>query len=77
MAQTLLILNYFVEQVKVVSGSDYGVTSNLKISSDMCAVSEHIPLFTSVGTNPSPTNKGLYSAGGGNYQHTYTYCNNH
>ena len=67
-----LILNYFVEQVKVVNGSDYGVTSNLKISSDLCAVSEHMPLFTPTGSNPAPTNKGLYSAGGGNYQHTYT-----
>lgn len=66
------IFDYFLEQVKVTSGSDYGITSNLKISSDLCAISEHMPLFTNPETKSSPTQKARYSAGGGNYQLTYT-----
>lgn len=65
------ILDFFVEQVKVTSGTSYGVPSTLKISWDRCAISENLPFFTTAGTASSPTSKGIYSAGGGNYQQTY------
>ena len=65
------ILDFFVEQVKVTSGTSYGVPADLKISSDLCAISENLPFFTTAGTASSPTSKGVYSAGGGNYQQTY------
>lgn len=48
------------------SGNNYVVASDLKLAYDKCAVSEYIPSFSTSGTD-----KGLYSAGGGNYQKTY------
>ena len=65
-----LILDFFIKKIKV-SGSTYKIASDLKIATDICAISENIPFFTTAGTASSPTDKGLYSAGGGNYQKTY------
>ena len=48
------------------SGNNYVVAADLKLAYDKCAVSEYIPSFSTSGTD-----KGLYSAGGGNYQKTY------
>lgn len=48
------------------SGNKYVVAADLKLAYDKCAVSEYIPSFSTSGTD-----KGLYSAGGGNYQKTY------
>ena len=48
------------------SGNKYVVAVDLKLAYDKCAVSEYIPSFSTSGTD-----KGLYSAGGGNYQKTY------
>ena len=65
------ILDFFVQKVAVTSGTSYGIPADLKISSDLCAISESLPFFTTEGTASSPTSKGVYSAGGGNYQQTY------
>lgn len=69
------VLEHFCAQVKLISGTTYGVASNLKTSADLCAISEKLPLFTASGTSASASNKGTYDAGGGNYQQTYTGVN--
>lgn len=69
------VLEHFCAQVKLISGTTYGVASNLKTSADLCAISENLPLFTASGTSASASNKGTYDAGGGNYQQTYTGVN--
>ena len=70
------ILDLFVNQIEV-SGTKYSVSKELKISSDICAISENVPVFTMATETPPSfttsvgTAKGTYSAGGGNYQITY------
>ena len=65
------IFGLFIDQIKVTGGSSYRVPSDLKIAFDNCAISENLPFFTTSGTASSVTNKGTFSAGGGNYQQTY------
>ena len=65
------ILDLFISRVESSSAKKYGVSSDLKISTDLCAISENIPLFSTEKTASSPTDKGLYSSGGGNYQRTF------
>ena len=70
------ILDLFIKQIEV-DGTSYGVSSELKLSSDLCAISENVPVFTRATETPPSfttsvgTAKGTYSAGGGNYQITY------
>lgn len=70
------IFDLFVKQIKGEETS-YGVSAELKISSDLCAISENVPVFTTAAEAPPSfttsvgTAKGTYSAGGGNYQITY------
>lgn len=70
------ILDLFINQIEV-DGTSYSVSSKLKISSDVCAISENVPIFTRATETPPSfttsvgTAKGTYSAGGGNYQMTY------
>ena len=66
-----MILELFVKQTSVIEGTTYGIPADLKISADLCAISEHIPFFSTEGTASKLTDKGMYSAGGGNYQKTY------
>lgn len=76
-----LIFEHFFSQVELAEGGDFAVSSSLKIASDVCAITESLPVFTMAtetpptfstsGTSSSPTNKGTYNAGNGNYQMTY------
>ena len=74
------VLTSFVSKIKSVGSGTYVVASDLKLAYDKCAISEYIPPLTVTNT---VSYKGLYSAGGGNYQVTYkdvraadisTYC---
>ena len=65
-----LILDHVVEQVKV-SGTSATIPADLKVSADLCAISENLPVFDTSGTASTPENKGTYSSGGGNFQQTY------
>ena len=74
------VLASFVSKIKSVGSGTYVVASDLKLAYDKCAISEYIPSLTVTNT---VSYKGLYSAGGGNYQVTYkdvraadisTYC---
>ena len=60
------VLTSFVSKIKSVGSNKYVVAADLKFAYDKCAISEYIPNFNPAGI----TNKGLYSAGGGNYQKT-------
>lgn len=62
------ILTSFVSKIKSVGSNKYVVAADLKFAYDKCAVSEYIPPLSATGV----TDKGIYSAGGGNYQKTYT-----
>ena len=62
------VLASFVSKIKAVGSNKYVIASDLKYAYDKCAVSEYIPAFRHSGA----TDKGMYSAGGGNYQRTYT-----
>lgn len=62
------ILTSFVSKIKSVGSNKYVVAADLKLAYDKCAVSEYIPPLSATGV----TDKGIYSAGGGNYQKTYT-----
>ena len=62
------VLTSFVSKIKSVGSNKYVIASDLKFAYDKCAVSEYIPPLSATGV----TNKGIYSAGGGNYQITYT-----
>ena len=70
------ILDLFINQIEL-NGASYVVPSELKIASDVCAISENVPIFTMATETPPSfttsvgTSKGTYSAGGGNYQITY------
>ena len=65
------ILTSFVSKIKSVGSKKYVVAADLKLAYDKCAVSEYIPPLT-LSSSTGVTNKGIYSAGGGNYQITYT-----
>ncbi len=65
------ILTSFVSKIKAVGSNKYVVAADLKFAYDKCAVSEYIPPIT-LSSSTGVTNKGIYSAGGGNYQITYT-----
>ena len=65
------ILTSFVSKIKSVGSNKYVVAADLKLAYDKCAVSEYIPPLT-LSSSTGVTNKGIYSAGGGNYQITYT-----
>ena len=61
------VLASFVAKIKSVGSNKYVVAADLKYAYDKCAVSEYIPPLSATGV----TDKGVYSAGGGNYQKTY------
>ena len=61
------VLASFVAKIKSVGSNKYVVAADLKYAYDKCAVSEYIPPLSATGV----TDKGIYSAGGGNYQKTY------
>lgn len=65
------ILTSFVSKIKSVGSGKYVIASDLKFAYDKCAISEYIPPLT-LSSSEGVTNNGLYSAGGGNYQYTYT-----
>ena len=66
------ILTSFVSKIKSVGSGTYVIPADLKFAYDKCAVSEYIPPLSVTNTETNTvTNKGLYSAGGGNYQITY------
>lgn len=62
------VLTSFVSKIKSVGSNKYVIASDLKFAYDKCAISEYIPPLSATGV----TDKGVYSAGGGNYQKTYT-----
>lgn len=62
------VLTSFVSKIRSVGSNKYVIAADLKFAYDKCAVSEYIPPLSATGV----TNKGIYSAGGGNYQITYT-----
>lgn len=59
-------LNSFVGKIQKTGTNSYGIPADLKLAYDKCVISEYVPSFSTAGTD-----KGLYSAGGGNYQKTY------
>ena len=61
------VLTSFVSKIKSAGSNKYVVAADLKYAYDKCAVSEYIPPLSATGV----TDKGVYSAGGGNYQKTY------
>jgi hypothetical protein len=61
------VLTSFVSKIKSAGSNKYVVAADLKYAYDKCAVSEYIPPLSAT----SVTDKGVYSAGGGNYQKTY------
>lgn len=65
------ILTSFVSKIKSVGSGKYVVAADLKFAYDKCAISEYIPPLT-LSSSEGVSSKGLYSAGGGNYQYTYT-----
>ena len=66
------ILTSFVSKIKSVGSGTYVIPADLKFAYDKCAISEYIPPLSVTNTETNTvTNKGLYSAGGGNYQITY------
>ena len=65
------ILTSFVSKIKSNGQGKYSLPADLKLAYDKCAVSEYIPPLT-LSSSTGVTNKGIYSAGGGNYQITYT-----
>ena len=65
------VLTSFVSKIKSVGSNKYVVAADLKFAYDKCAISEYIPPIT-LSSSTGVTNKGIYSAGGGNYQITYT-----
>lgn len=80
-----LIFDHFLDQIKLIGEGDYVIPSDLKITADLCAISEKLPIFvassasvetppafSASGTSATVTNKGTYDAGNGNYQQTYT-----